>query len=399
MDKYGQIPSGTPRRTEQKRAAKPEQPSRKRQAKQRAKSRKRKCAAVIVCVLLLLAAGLVFVWKSETVFNWFFSPEKGILNSGEQMVAPTFAGENRREGVYNVLVVGHDRVALNTDVIMIVSFDTQNKKAAIAQIPRDTYMDTVRVNSMYAIGYNEAIQSGADRDKADQGGMENLIDSLQKSFSITIDRYVMMDLDGFSAIVDMVGGVDVDIPYRLQYSDPEQGLNIDLPAGLQHLDGEQAEQFVRFRKGYANQDLGRVNAQKLFLSAFFNKAQESLNVSKATQIAKELIKYVDTSMTVSDMAYFIRYGLELQAENIVTFTMPGCAPSAKYYLFRDDCINLVNSYLNVYTEPVTVENFDVYGFLADTQHNGMYEYYLTPAGQAEVYSLGSVAQEMEIPKG
>ncbi len=100
-------------------------------------------------------------------------------------------GDNRKEGVYNILVIGHDRVAMNTDVLMICTFDGNNKTASIAQIPRDTYVDTVKVNSLYSIGYHEAVNNGADATEAGQKGIENLIDSLQKAFSITIDRYVV----------------------------------------------------------------------------------------------------------------------------------------------------------------------------------------------------------------
>ena len=199
---------------------------------------------------------------------------------------------------------------------MICTFDGNNKTASMAQIPRDTYVDTVKVNSLYSIGYHEAVNNGADATEAGQKGIENLIDSLQKAFSITIDRYVMMDLDGFSSIVDLIGGVDIDIPYTLKYSDPAQDLYIDFEAGVQHLNGEQAEQFVRFREGYAEADLGRVTAQKLFLSAFFDKAKESLDISSAMDIAKEVSAYTETSMSVADMAYFIRYGLHLSLIHI-----------------------------------------------------------------------------------
>ena len=367
------------------------------------KSRRRRWIVWSVIVTVLLVVAIVLV--SERGFNMFFAPDTGVFNRQEQIATPTFVGDNRKEGVYNILVIGHDRVAMNTDVLMICTFDGNNKTASIAQIPRDTYVDTVKVNSLYSIGYHEAVNNGADATEAEQKGIENLIDSLQKAFSITIDRYVMMDLDGFSSIVDLIGGVVIDIPYTLKYSDPAQDLYIDFEAGVQHLNGEQAEQFVRFREGYAEADLGRVNAQKLFLSAFFDKAKESLDISSAMDIAKEVSAYTETSMSVADMAYFIRYGLQLDAQKITTFTMPGIAARSRgnsgtwfYFTYRDDCIDLINQYMNVYTEPVTVEQYDLCHFLTNYESDTMMGYFTTPRGTWNVYALDTVDQEVSIPQ-
>ena len=92
-------------------------------------------------------------------------------------------------------------------------------------------------------------------------------------------------------MLDILGGVELYVPQRMYYSDPEQGLYIDLQEGWQTLDGKNAENFVRFRSGYVQQDLGRINAQKIFLTALFEKVKASISISntaKLTQVAGEI---------------------------------------------------------------------------------------------------------------
>ena len=71
-----------------------------------------------------------------------------------------------------------------------------------------------------------------------------------------IDRYAITTFEGFEQAIDAIGGVEMDVPYDLQYSDPYQDLEIDIKAGERVLDGEHALQFVRFRSGYATGDIG-----------------------------------------------------------------------------------------------------------------------------------------------
>lgn len=84
------------------------------------------------------------------------------------------------------------------------------------------------------------------------------------------------------------------VPQDMYYSDPVQGLYINLKEGQQHLDGDQAEQLVRFRK-YPTGDLGRIEVQHQFFSAFVSKILDSETIiSNAPQLIKAAFEYVDT---------------------------------------------------------------------------------------------------------
>ena len=89
-----------------------------------------------------------------------------------------------------------------------------------------------------------------------------------------------------AGLVDAIGGVEFDVPMRMYYTDPTQDLYIDLQPGLQTLDGEHAMQLVRFRKGYATQDLQRTEVQRDFLQALAKQCLKVSNLSKIGSFAK-----------------------------------------------------------------------------------------------------------------
>ena len=79
------------------------------------------------------------------------------------------------------------------------------------------------------------------------GGIELAAGTVSELLDVNIKYYIFVDTFAFRIIVDLLGGVDIDVPVNLDYDDPTQDLHIHLKKGLQHLDGEHAEQYVRFR--------------------------------------------------------------------------------------------------------------------------------------------------------
>lgn len=81
-----------------------------------------------------------------------------------------------------------------------------------------------KINAAYAYG---------DR-KLSQQTVEGLL-------GIKIDHYIVIDIHGFTKIIDALGGVDIDVEKRMYYEDPwddDGGLYIDLQPGMQHMDGK-----------------------------------------------------------------------------------------------------------------------------------------------------------------
>lgn len=277
----------------------------------------------------------------------------------------------RNKNSYNVMVVGKDRVGANTDVIMIVNFDSLTQKVNILQIPRDTYVDdpinknsSKRINAIYAFAYMKNIRTSTAQE-ASHESLKYLESCLESTFGITIDNYFMLDLNGFVKIIDSIGGVEVDVPFNMYYKDEEQNLFIDLKKGKQTLDGNQSEQFVRFRNTYVYGDLGRVSAQKIFLAALVDKllSPQWFSVESLTDIATNVIKYTTTGMTLSDLVGYIKkidFG-KLSSDSITFYTAQGesyitTSGASMYSLYLEENLEIINKAFNLYNKDVTADN-------------------------------------------
>ncbi len=329
----------------------------------------------ILIVVLSVTALFILLYKPSMGIN---NPagksgnSETVLSSDNEEAAPpvTSAGdpdEIRKKDFYTFLVMGRDNVGLNTDIIILISFDIGNGAINILQIPRDTYMEVdsspFKINAAFAIMHNRAYNNGES--DTDDAAMQGFISLLEENLTIKIDFYVLCDLSGFRNIIDIIGGVKMDIPYNMSYDDPDQDLHIDLSKGIQTLDGEKAEQFIRFRSGYIEGDIGRMDAQKLFMSAFIKQLKSSMKISTLTGIADEAVKNVKTSLSLADIIYFVKefYLTDNADMNFITF--PGSSARAGvttgvwyYIMHRADLLALLNMYFNVYNSKMTDERFD-----------------------------------------
>ena len=287
----------------------------------------------------------------------------------------------RRDGVYNILCAGRDEAAFNTDVLMLVSFDTPNGQVSVVQIPRDTYLDGGKINALWAKKRNTAKRNGSS--SVDTDAMDMLCRTLEETLCIRIDHWVLCNLQAFREAVDALGGVMVDVPCDMDYDDPAQNLSIHLSAGTQLLNGTQAEGLVRFRSGYVRGDLGRVDVQKLFLSALLYKAKE-ISILQLPALLKTATAHLSASLSLSDLLYFAKSAQKLDLSNVTFLTLPGtdCREygdsGAWYYvLSRQGVWECVNTHLNVYHTPVDDKLFDRDYRLTNTQRPALLSYYKT----------------------
>ncbi|MBQ8837078.1 MAG: LCP family protein [Clostridia bacterium] len=398
---------------------------------QRRKVNRKPSAASSVAVAVLISLFVVLMAVAVIVGVAFFyekeNPNKGNIddyvdystdeygnryyhsvNANGETVVVSVDDNDLHKDQYNFLVIGKDRAAFNTDVLIVVSYNIDDGSVSMMQIPRDTYVQLPdkngnlrgrKINSQLAVYYNQAHVSGVSYSEALSAACSHLTASFSEILGIPINNYVMLDLEGFVNIVDAIGGVDLEVPRDMYYKDPEQGLYINLKKGYQNLNGDEAEQFIRFRKGYVNADLGRVDAQKIFISAFIEKVQKSFSVDTIVNIVDQLSKYVVTDVSLKDMLYFAKNALSVNPDNITMFTMPGDVSGKYYVAYREDTYNMVNTYLNPYKVPLKSDNFDPNGSLYDAVGTSMYGVYTkTYSGNniASTYSAGDTS-DIHIP--
>ena len=266
----------------------------------RRRRRRRSGRGVRIIVLLLLAAAVWFVW-------------------GKQPVRDTDGAGTREAGRCTILIAGTDKEGYRTDTIMLLSLDARGGEARLLSIPRDTHVDAPysvpKINS--ACGY-----AGGGKD-----GMEELMTQVKGLLGFMPDGYALVDLDAFVKIVDLMGGVDFDVPMDMHYSDPSQGLDIELSAGQQHLDGSQAIQLVRFRSGYAMADITRTQVQRDFVKAALTQWVSLKNVLKLPVLVNIMRENVTTDLSVRNMFWIGRTLLRCGVGDMQTDILPG---SAKY---------------------------------------------------------------------
>jgi len=237
----------------------------------------------------------------------------------------------------NVLVVGTNQNL--TDFIMVAGYNPASGDISMMSIPRDTKY----AKSNTAFSKINAIYQGKHIDKL-QAEIEDILD-------IEIDYYVIFDKKALWEVVDALGGVTVDVGSKpLKYSDPEQNLYINIPAGVQKLDGKKAEQYVRFRKGYANGDIGRIGAQQNFIKAFITECIKPTNIPKLPEVAKIGFENIKTDVTLDTILYYLEDVAKIDLAKIRMETLPGEGRTIDgvsfYIMFEKEIEKLSNEMFN-----------------------------------------------------
>ena len=223
----------------------------------------------------------------------------------------------------NVLLMGVNPPL--TDTLMLVSFDKKYKKVDIISVPRDTYY--------HRDGYESAAEGKINA--AYKGNPLNtayaVSDVLQ---GIPINYYAVVEYDDVEKIVDAVGGVPMNIEKDMNYEDPYDTppLSIHLKAGEQVLNGKDSVKFLRYRKGYAEGDLGRVKAQQVWVK---NAIKQTLSLGLGmVDIAKLACQELDSDITIGAAVSIANAAVGMSSDNVTTYTMPYTAqPEPPYYVF------------------------------------------------------------------
>ena len=258
---------------------------------------------------LLIATALTFaVILATVVATLIFGNREGERQQSDS-ATESFKGADKP---YCILVTGEDKVSGLCDVIMLVSVDTRSERICVMQIPRDTYAEYTDKNYKKLNGAANAL-----------GGVEGLRVFLTQSLGVAIDGYLALDLASFRRIIDTIGGVEIELDQAIRYTDAEQGLFIDLPSGRQVLDGKKAEMLVRYRKGYADGDIGRLGAQKRFLASLFASLQQKVNSDNAYPLAETLLDGLDTDIGIATAVALGLEALTTKSDSLFFVTAPG----------------------------------------------------------------------------
>lgn len=224
--------------------------------------------------------------------------------------------------VENILVFGVDSrgtddVHCRADAVMIVSLDMKTKSIKLISLMRDCGV---------------VIEGRSDRDKLTHsyayGGVGLLINTINENFGLDIQRFVMLDFSSSSAIIDLVGGVDIDVqPKEVKYANQsinEQNMLLETTfplltnAGMQTLNGVQAIAWSRIR--HADSDFVRTSRQRAVASALMKKVA-SQNLFTQMAILEDSAGMFETNMTQADLFRIGTVAVNLIG-NLVEYRIP-----------------------------------------------------------------------------
>jgi LCP family protein required for cell wall assembly len=228
---------------------------------------------VLTAIALGLGGGLLL---SVPVADWLGS----VQLPGNGRIANPFAAWS---GVadQDILLLGTDEAGGLTDVIASLRVDGGTTR--VIQIPRDTYIEPEgygpqKVNALFPIG-------GTDLAKRE----------LSRRLGRPITHHVIVNLAAIRRMADALGGIEVNVPKRMVYTDNSQGLQIDLQPGVQTLKGRDLEGFLRFRHD-EDGDLGRIARQQLALHALFGKLTRPEHLVRLPVLLAAAGRDIDTDL-------------------------------------------------------------------------------------------------------
>lgn len=225
----------------------------------------------------------------------------------------------KEDGVKNILLIGNDSRSNaedgRSDAMILLSISSKTNTIHMTSLLRDIYVDIPghdgnRLNAAYAYG-----------------GPELLMETLEENFDISVNRYMLVNFQAFAALVDAVGGVDIEVTneevqyingYLVEYNQIEgraEGtdyLDTSL-SGKIHLNGPQALAFCRNR--FIGSDFARTERQRKVLSAIFDKAPMAM-LTNGGELMEGLLNNLTTNLTTSELS-----GLMMQSVGLLTYDM------------------------------------------------------------------------------
>ena len=303
----------------------------RRMAKLRAEQKKRRRRSILLVIALILV--LVGAYAAAKVWvkmdQW-----QGKAENSDFVVSAS--DQEKIKDVINVAVLGTDEDGFRADVNMLVSFNTTTKELHMISVPRDTrvvltdeMIEYLEENDEYVPNRNGVYGQCKLTEVHAYAGEGNRctfsVAMLEELLDVQIDYYVKFDLTAFKKVVDAVGGVDFYVPMNMYWDMTDTGGPlINLREGMQHLGGDKAEQLVRFRDGYAQKDLKRIEVQQEFITALIEKVCSSETLmSKLDDLVEVVLDCTESDVTVTEALKYVKYVKDLDPAKITSDTVPG----------------------------------------------------------------------------
>ncbi len=276
----------------------------------------------LVFLLICLLLGGFFSWSGESAIVKEFAKQTISKTTPEQVF--------KEDTSITVLVLGCDEDRLpgskkvivenaRSDTILAIKFDFSTSRITGVSIPRDLMVQLPGYNSNKINAYHK------------YGGAMLAKKAAEAVMGVPLQYTVVVNYKILQEMVNLVGGVTLDVPKRMRWTDRAGDLYINLNPGVQHLDGYNAMCFVRYR--YGDSDYHRQHRQKQFILAFKDAVLSNpVVIPKLLENVKSLFKDVFTCEELASLLLFVS---KIGNENIQFGTIP-TIEAGNYYLHLNE---------------------------------------------------------------
>ncbi len=273
----------------------------------------------------------------EPLFNEYVTSEDDHLN--HHMYFSPYRSQpvsmEKKEPI-SLLLLGVDQRDYDigrSDSIILIILNPELRKSLLFNIPRDTYTEIAKRGTMDKINHAYAY-----------GGVNMSVQTVEKFLEIPIDYYIKVNMEGFTEIIDLLGGIEIENPFSFTSW-------YEFPKGELHLDGEQTLDYVRMRYEDPKGDLGRNERQRKVLKALIQKGTSPLVLTKIDKILDQLGNHVKTNIAFDEIDQIISdYRAALEDLDEIEINGKGQLIDRIYYYIvsteeRERISSLVKDYL------------------------------------------------------
>lgn len=294
--------------------------------------------ASFICFALLYSTVLNSIFKDNTVVASPNDSDNPTINEPSN-VKPKV----KNEILFLLMGVDAENVkkskGTRTDTMMLTKVNFETGNISILSIPRDTRV---------------AIKGKQDKINAAHayGGADLTLKTVSDFLGIDLDYYVKVDYKIVKDVVEKIGGVEIDVPFDMEYKDPyaDPPLNINIKKGVQVLDGKNAHDFLRWRHnntytvGYKEGDVGRIKAQQYFMKELVKQTLKPKNILKLPGLIETYFNNVETNIPLTTMLKGAASAGKIDTENMSTDTIPGegkYVGDISYYIYDREKTDII----------------------------------------------------------
>lgn len=242
---------------------------------------------------------------------------------------------------WNFLLLGSDNDAkytfpqVLTQVVIVVRVDPVHNHVTMLSLPRDSWVWVPEANGMYKL--DQAFYLGTQHANRFEDGVILTEKTLAEDYGIKIDRYAWIGLNGFSKLINTMGGIDIEVSHPIvddvypddtgQQPNPGNAYNytrLYLPPGPQHLSGAEALKYVRSRHGDLVGDFGRNQRQQQVLEALRQKLTMTNVITHFSSLLNDMQGDTYTNLDASELLNLANFARTLDTHTIEHITLgPG----------------------------------------------------------------------------